>query len=116
MAEVAVFADEKNLFATAAAAVAAAASEAIAARGSFTFAVSGGSSAKGLFPVLAGRGNELIDWVRTKLWWVDERAVPPEDPDSNYKLACDLLLNRVAIPKDHVYRMHADDPDLDWAA
>ena len=114
MSELRVFADEKNLFATAAAAVAAASSEAIAARGYFTCGVSGGSSAKGLFPVLAAR--DLVDWVRTKIWWVDERAVPPDHPDSNYKLACDLLLDRVPLPKDHVFRMRADDPDLDWAA
>jgi 6-phosphogluconolactonase len=113
--DVHVFNDERALFASAAALVGASAAEAIAARGYFGIALTGGSAAKGLYPVLAARA-ELVEWVRTKVWFIDERAVPPADPESNYRLADELLLSKVPVSKDHVFRMRAEDPDPDWAA
>lgn len=110
-----VFDSPKSLFASAAAAIGAAASEAIAARGAFTIALTGGSDAKRLYPVLA-ESPPLVEWVRTRVWWGDERCVPPEHEDSNYKLGWDLLLSRVSISRGSIHRMRGEDPDLDWAA
>ena len=47
-------------------------------------------------------------WHRTHVWWGDERAVPPDDPDSNYAMAEETLLSRVPIPPTQVHRMPAD--------
>jgi 6-phosphogluconolactonase len=73
----------------------------------------GGSVAETFFPVLA---RAALDWTMVEVFWGDERAVPPEDPDSNYRLADELLLRRVAIDRARVHRMPADVADLDAGA
>ena len=98
-----------------AAAIGAAASDAIAARGTFTFALTGGSVAKEVHPVLA-QASGLVDWARTKIYFGDERAVPPAHEDSNYRLAKETLLDRVSVPAENVFRMRGEDPDLDYAS
>ena len=82
-------------------------------RGRFAIALSGGSVATSLFPSLASAG---LDWSRTDVFWADERAVPPDDPESNYGLARRLLLEPAAVPFERVHRMEADAPDLERAA
>lgn len=86
---------------------------ALAARGAFAIALSGGSVATALFPSLASAG---LDWSRTEIFWADERAVPPHDPESNYGLARTLLLEPAAVPSERIHRMEADAPDLERAA
>ncbi len=110
-----VFDSPQALYASAAAAIGAIAAESLAARGGFTMALTGGSTAKSLFPVLAS-SSHLVEWVRTKVWWGDERCVPPDHEDSNYKLAWEMLLSKVPISRDAIHRMRGEDPDLDWAA
>jgi 6-phosphogluconolactonase len=90
-----------------------AASEAIAGRGQFAWAVPGGSVAEACFPSFA---QAAIDWSRTHVFWGDERAVPPSDPQSNYGFAWQLWLRHVEIPRDRIHRMAADSIDLDRAA
>ena len=89
------------------------ASEAIAARGRCLVAVPGGSVASAFFPSLA---QSRVDWSRTEVFWTDERAVPPRDPDSNYALALALLLSPARVPPERVHRMEGELPDLDVAA
>lgn len=113
--DVHVFDTKEKVLPAAAAMVGAAASEAIAARGVFTVALTGGSVAKDLHPVLASMPG-LVEWARTKIWFGDERAVPPTDEQSNYRLAKETLLDKVPVPADQVYRMRGEDPDLDWAS
>jgi 6-phosphogluconolactonase len=84
-----------------------------AARGLFAVALSGGSAATALFPSLASAG---LDWSRTEVFWADERAVPPDDPESNYGLARSLLLEPAAVRAERVHRMEADALDLERAA
>jgi 6-phosphogluconolactonase len=86
---------------------------AIASRGNFTIALPGGSVAMEFFPVLA---TMAVDWSRTDFFWIDERAVPPDDPESNYALASRLWLTPASIPASRVHRMHGEDPDLERAA
>jgi len=76
-------------------------------------ALPGGSVAETFFPVLSAAA---VDWQAFDLFWCDERAVPPNHLDSNFRLAADLLLGRASIDPSRVHRMKADRGDLDSAA
>ena len=83
-----------------------AAEEAMDLNGRFTIALSGGSTPKTLFELLASdEYKSLIDWTRVEVFFVDERCVPPDHPESNYRMAREALLSKVPIPGDNVYRM-----------
>lgn len=90
----------------------------ITARGVFHVALSGGSTPKGLFTLLA-KGDTLpqtIPWSQIQIWWSDERHVPPDHPDSNYKMAYEILLARAPIPPENIHRVRAELPDASHAA
>jgi 6-phosphogluconolactonase len=70
-----------------------------------TFAVSGGSTPKLLFEELV---KARYRWERVHLFWVDERAVPPTDPQSNYKLAEEALIGPAHIPRRNVHRIQGE--------
>ncbi len=89
-----------------------AAVEAIAARGTCLVALSGGSIAQLFFPSLA---RLVLDWSLVDFFWVDERAVPPDHPDSNFAEADRLWLKPAGVPADRIHRMPGEDPDL-WRA
>lgn len=90
-----------------------AARAAIADRGLFSMAVSGGSAAEKLLPRLV---RASVTWRQVEVFWVDERAVAPEAEDSNFGLARRLWIDRVPLPVDRVHRMRGEDPDLPAAA
>ena len=81
-----------------------------------TVALSGGSTPKILFKLLAEEYKEKIDWQSLEIFFGDERSVPPNHQDSNYKTAMDLWLSHVPIPSDQIHRMEAEAEDLDSAA
>jgi 6-phosphogluconolactonase len=82
------------------------ASEAVASRGRFSVALSGGSTPGSLFRLLAQEPfRNKIPWEEVHLFWGDERCVPPDDPSSNYRLAEETLIARVPIPPDNVHRV-----------
>jgi 6-phosphogluconolactonase len=87
--------------------------DAMRARGRFSVALSGGSTPKTLYELLATKEfGSVIDWAHTFVFWGDERCVPPDDADSNYRMARESLLDHVSVPPDHVYRMRGEvDPD-----
>jgi 6-phosphogluconolactonase len=87
--------------------------QALAARPHFSVALSGGSLASGFFRRLA---RSAVDWSRTEFFWVDERAVPPEDPESNFGAARSLWLEPASVPASRIHRMHADGRSLEAAA
>ena len=89
------------------------ASDLIARRDRFIVALPGGSVASTFFPTLT---DLAVDWSRVDLFWIDERAVPPEHADSNYALASRLFLTRARVPAARVHRMLGELPDLDQAA
>jgi 6-phosphogluconolactonase len=90
---------------------------ALAARGGFAVALSGGSTPRDLYALLAGPPwKDLVDWAHTQIFWGDERCVPPDDPESNYGLARTMLLEAVAIPAENVHRMRAEAADREAAA
>ncbi len=90
-----------------------AAAAAIDVRGRFVLGLPGGSVATTFFPALA---RTPVDWTRSEIFWIDERAVPPDHPDSNYALASRLLLQPAAVPPSRVHRMKGELADLDEAA
>jgi len=89
------------------------AAEVIARREKFIVALTGGSVASALFPTLA---TLAVDWTRVEIFWIDERAVPPDHPDSNYALASKLLLVPARVPAARIHRMYGELPDLAQAA
>ncbi|HEY8675835.1 MAG TPA: 6-phosphogluconolactonase [Candidatus Dormibacteraeota bacterium] len=83
----------------------------------FRIACAGGSTPQFLYEALASSTfRDRIDWQLWHIFFGDERAVPPEDPKSNYRLLNDTMLSRVAVPPSQVHRMEAERPDLDNAA
>ena len=91
--------------------------QAIAKDGRFMVALSGGNTPQLLFQLLATeefRGQ--VDWGKVHIFWSDERAVPPTDPQSNYGMARREMLIRVPIPMGNVHRMEADKPSIGRAA
>jgi 6-phosphogluconolactonase len=92
---------------------------AIAARGRFVVALSGGSTPRRLHALLAaadGPFSSAVDWSRVHVVFGDERCVPPDHPDSNYRMARETLLDRVPIPPHQVWRFRGEDPDPERAA
>jgi 6-phosphogluconolactonase len=82
--------------------------DAIAARGGFTVALSGGSTPKYLFAELVSRDRGALDWSAVDFWWGDERTVPPDHADSNYGMANKLLLEPLGIAATRIHRMEGE--------
>lgn len=79
--------------------------QAIAERGRFAVALSGGSTPKAIYQRLA---SKEFDWQNIYLFWSDERCVPPYHPDSNYHMAMEAGFSKVGIPPQHIFRMQAE--------
>jgi 6-phosphogluconolactonase len=105
-----------DLFQAAALEFVALASQAIQARGRFSVALSGGSTPLGMFRVLAGGSIPGIAWDKIFFFWGDERHVPPDHPDSNYRMTKAALLSKVPVPEKNIFRIHAEDKDAAAAA
>jgi 6-phosphogluconolactonase len=89
-------------------------SAAIRERGACALGLSGGRTPEPVYRELALAAD--IDWTRVSVFFADERAVSPDDPESNYRMVRDALLTRVPIPDSNVHRMEAERPDRDAAA
>ncbi|MFL5402074.1 MAG: 6-phosphogluconolactonase [Gemmatimonadales bacterium] len=87
---------------------------AIAERGWCALALAGGRTPEPIYRELALGSN--IDWQQVNVFFGDERAVPPDHPDSNYRMVHLALLSRVPIPSGQVHRMEAERPDREAAA
>ncbi len=89
------------------------AADGIATRGIARIAISGGSTPKRMFALLAQEPfASQINWQRLFLYWVDERCVPPTDADSNYRMTHEQLLSRVPLPAENIFRMEGErDPE-----
>lgn len=79
--------------------------DAISNRGYATLALSGGSSPRLMLETLAAA---RFPWDRVRFFWVDERAVPPTDPQSNYRLAAETLLGPVGVAQKSIHRIQAE--------
>ena len=84
--------------------------QAIKDHGAFFVALSGGSTPKAIFEKLASPPyDQMIEWSKFHLFWSDERAVPPDNPESNFHMAMQAGLNEMPIPKEQIHRMHAEE-------
>jgi 6-phosphogluconolactonase len=81
----------------------------------FSSALSGGSTPRRLYELLADPAYQ-IPWDKVHLFQVDERCVPPDDPESNYGMIRKALLEKVRIPPGNFHRIAAEKPDLDASA
>jgi 6-phosphogluconolactonase len=89
---------------------------AVTTRGVARVAISGGSTPQATFKLLADPSGPFatsVPWGKLQLFWVDERCVGPDDPESNYGVALELLLSKVPIPAENVFRMEGElDPEV----
>jgi 6-phosphogluconolactonase len=105
--------DGDSLARRAAAVIAANAREAVAARGKFVMAVSGGKSP---WLMLANLANEDVPWPNVHVFQIDERIAPAGDPDRNYMHLRASLLEHAPIPPGQIYPMPVESPDIEAAA
>lgn len=85
------------------------ASRVMAERGGFTVVVSGGSTPRAMFDLLSSdEFRNRIDWTNVELFFADERCVPPDHPESNYRMVHERLISKVPLPLDNVYRMRGE--------
>jgi 6-phosphogluconolactonase len=92
---------------------------AIEARGRFTVALSGGSTPKGIYSLLAQeeKFRNAVDWTKVGFFWGDERHVPPDHPDSNYRMANEAMLSKLPIDAGkQVFRIKSEMTDAAVAA
>lgn len=100
---------------TAAAWIAESMADAIHRRGTCAIGLSGGSTPRAVYEQLATSFSD-VSWDSVHVYFGDERAVPPTDPASNFRMAHEALLGRVALPAVNVHRMEGERADLDAAA
>ncbi len=74
----------------------------------FHFAISGGKTPDLLFSALADKYPDSPLWQKVHFWWVDERMVSPDDPESNFGIANRLLLSKISIPEGNIHRIHGE--------
>ena len=106
----------QDLFQAAAEEVLRAAAEAIAQRGRFSIALSGGSTPRNLYTLIAANASGSLPWDRMFFFWGDERHVPLNDPDSNYRMARETLLSKIPIPAANIFPIPAENPDASKVA
>lgn len=73
--------------------------------GTFHVALSGGSTPKLIFDVLAKNYGDTIDWSSIHFYWGDERCVPPTDEQSNFKMTQEHLFSKIKVPKENIHRI-----------
>jgi len=103
----------QELFQAAAAEFIALASTAIRDHEKFSVALSGGSTPKSLYSVLA---KATLSWEKIFFFWSDERHVPPDHPESNYRMAKEALLSIVPVPPENIFRVRAEEKDANVVA
>jgi 6-phosphogluconolactonase len=110
LSEVEIFSERSELFRAEAERIVMLAKEASDTRGRCLVALSGGSTPRPLYELLATAPYATrIDWSRMHLFWGDERCVPPEHPDSNYRMTREALIDRVPLPPENVHRIRGED-------
>lgn len=76
-----------------------------------TVALSGGSTPKLMFQILAEQFRDEVAWSNIQFFWSDERHVPPDDAESNYRMANEALLSHVPVSANNVHRIRSENPD-----
>ena len=112
--EIKVCDDEEELAAVAADLFVERSEQALRRRGRFLVALSGGTTPRRLYALLASPAySERVDWKKTEVFWVDEQCVPPEHSESNYRMANELLLSKVPLEEKQIHRIRGEeDPEI----
>lgn len=92
------------------------AGNAVAQRGVFTIALSGGDTPAATYRLLGGELAPSIPWKRVHVFWGDERCIPLDQPDNHFTMATELMLAHVPIPHENVHRAHGESDDPPAAA
>ncbi|HYO14294.1 MAG TPA: 6-phosphogluconolactonase [Thermoanaerobaculia bacterium] len=119
LSEVRVFSDAAELARAAAEAVAEAAGETARHADRFTLALSGGSTPEATYRLLASREEPFRDrlpWSLIHFFWGDERHVPPDHPESNFRMASRAMLDAVPVPPGNIHPIPGEEPDAARAA
>lgn len=116
MTNIRIYADKTELTRAAADYVLECYRNAVTEHGDFALALSGGSTPRGLFQLLTTPAySGQIDWQKVEVFWGDERTVPPDHADSNYRMAKETLLDHVPLPADNIHRVLAELPPVQAA-
>lgn len=109
-AELRIFEDGEELSREAADFVVWAGEQAVSAAGTFRLALAGGSTPRGLYAYLASSPlARRLDWRRVSVFFSDERCVPPDHPDSNFRMATETLIAPLGLPRERIFRMRGED-------
>ena len=103
--DVRVFADVNELSLRAAEAAVRTINESVQTNGTCSVVLSGGNTPRTLYRLLSSQFRDQIPWTKMHVFWGDERYVPPDDPQSNYRMARETLLDHVACPAGNVHAM-----------
>src|SRR5690349_21601709 len=114
--QVRVLASDEELFRASAEKFCEIGKQAVREHGRYTVALSGGSTPKGLHHELATTFANELPWDKVFFFWGDERHVPPDFPESNFRMAKETLLSKLPIPTENVFRMAGNLPDANQAA
>ncbi len=87
--------------------------DAVSHRGRATLCLSGGSTPKAVYELLAG--EQSVDWAKVHFFWGDERCVPPTHPESNFLMASEAFLQKLSIPDANIHRIEAERPPAEAA-
>lgn len=109
------FADPGALAASAALDTARRINSSIIRRGRCRIALAGGNTPRQAYRLLAAQKQQRIDWRRVQVFWSDERCVPRDSRESNYRMAWQTLLSRVPIPREQIHRIEGERPPADSA-
>lgn len=112
-----IVANAEELSRAAAEAIVRLAKGAVRARGSFAVALAGGSTPRSIYALLASEAwHAQLPWEKMHFFWGDERHVPPNQADSNYRMVHEAMLAHVPVPVENVHRIKAEDPNASQAA
>ncbi|HEX4378616.1 MAG TPA: 6-phosphogluconolactonase [Candidatus Acidoferrum sp.] len=115
--QIQIFPDVNDIAARAAELILAAATAAVKENGRFTIALAGGSTPKTLYSLLAAEPYfSVMPWDKTYLFFGDERHVPPDDKDSNFRMANESMISKLSLKPEQVHRIKTENPDPEKAA
>jgi 6-phosphogluconolactonase len=114
--QVRIFPSEEELFRGAAEKFCELGEAAIRKRGCYSVALSGGSTPRSLHSQLTTSFSKRLPWEKVFFFWGDERHVPPDFPESNFRMAKETLLSKLPIPQQNIFRMRGELPDANEAA
>lgn len=106
----------QDLFQAAAEELIHAAKESVTERGRFTIALSGGSTPRNLYTLIAANASGSLPWSEMFFFFGDERHVPADSPESNFRMANESLLSKVPVPPGNIFPIPAENPDASAAA